>query len=188
MARLVDDESAFEALYRRYVRRISAFAASRGGSPEDVADIVAQTFVRLLRQSDRYDAERGTVASFVFALAASEVADHRRRTSRDRDLVERVRSRAPLTADDVSRLDDAIDAHRLAASLAPVLDELSPSEAEVLRLVASGLSTAEAARSLDITPNAARVRLARARRRVRDRLVPTPGAHAAPRPDVADPA
>jgi len=187
LARLADDEVAFETIYRRYVRRVTAYAARRCATPDDVADVVAQTFVRLLRRAATFDAERGTVTSFVYALAASEVADHHRGTARRRRLAGRVAGRALLTDDDVTRLDEALDAHRSAAALAPALATLAPSEDAVLRLVAEGLSPAEAARALAITPDAARARLARARRRVRDHVSHPPGAPA-PRSDQADPA
>lgn len=187
MARAAHDEAAFEALYRRYVRRITAYAARRCATPEDVADVVAQTFVRLLHRSAAYDPDRGTVASFVYALAAREVADHHRARTRRRRLADRVAGRALLGDDDHARLEQVLDARRSASGLAPALAELAPGEDAVLRLVADGLTPAEAARRLAITPEAARARLARARRRVRDHLSRPPGAPA-PRPALADPA
>jgi RNA polymerase sigma-70 factor (ECF subfamily) len=175
MSRVGDDEAAFEAIYRRYVRRITAYAARRCATPDDVADVVAQTFVRLLRRAGTFDPQRGTVASFVYALAASEVADHHRGAARRHRLTERIAGRALLGEDDVDRLHEALDAHRSAAELAPALATLAPGEGEVLRLVADGMSPAEAARTLAITPDAARARLARARRRVRDHASRSPG-------------
>ena len=183
LARLADDEAAFEAIYRRYVRRVTAYAARRCATPDDVADVVAQTFVRLLHRAATFDPERGPVVSFVYALAASEVADHHRGTARRQRLAGRVAGRALLTDDDIARLDEALDADRSAAALGPALATLAPSEDAVLRLVAEGLSPAEAARSLAITPDAARARLARARRRVRDHVSHPPGAPA-PRPET----
>lgn len=167
MARLATDEVAFEAVYRRHVRSVTAYAARRCATPEDVADVVAQTFVRLLRQADRYDAERGTVVAFVHALAASEVGDQRRRHARRARLTERIAGRALLSPDDVARLEDAIDARQRADALAPALATLPAGEDAVLRLVAAGLTPSEAAGRLAISPDAARARLSRARRRLR---------------------
>jgi RNA polymerase sigma factor (sigma-70 family) len=180
MARVAVDEAAFEALYRRYVRRITAYATRRCATPDDVADVVAQTFVRLLHRSGTFDPERGTVSSFLHALAASEVADHHRAGARRRRLADRVAGRALLGEDEHARLEQTIDARRDLAALEPALADLAPGEDAVLRLVAEGLSPAEAARRLEISPDAARARLARARRRVRDHPSRPPGA-AAPR-------
>lgn len=167
LARAVDDLATLEVLYRRYVRRVAAFAARRCPTADDVADVVAQTFDRLLRSAHRYDPARGTVASFVFAIAESEIADQRRRAARHAALVVRLKGRELLDDDDIARAEAAIDAAEEVAALAPALDALPDGERQVLRLVAAGLSPSEAAARLEITPNAARVRLARARRRVR---------------------
>jgi RNA polymerase sigma factor (sigma-70 family) len=187
VARIPTDEAAFEAIYRRHVRRITAYAARRCTTPEDVADVVAQTFVRLLHRAGTFDPARGTVSSFLHALAASEVADLHRAGARRRRLADRVAGRALLGDDDHTRLEQALDARRTLAGLRPALADLAPGEDAVLRLVADGLSAADAGRSLDITPDAARARLARARRRVRDHPSRPPGAEA-PRPTEADPA
>jgi DNA-directed RNA polymerase specialized sigma24 family protein len=60
------DATAFEAFYRRYVRRVAAFA-------------VAQTFVRLLGAAERYDPERAEPAPFVLGIAANVIRDQQRR-------------------------------------------------------------------------------------------------------------
>jgi RNA polymerase sigma-70 factor (ECF subfamily) len=187
LGRIPGDEAAFEAIYRRHVRRITAYAARRCATPEDVADVVAQTFVRLLHRAATFDPERGTVSSFLHALAASEVADLHRAGARRRRLADRVRGRALLGEDDHARLEQAIDARRDLADLEPALADLAPGEDAVLRLVAEGMTAAEAARSLAITPDAARARLSRARRRLRDHPSRGSGAEA-PRSTVADPA
>jgi RNA polymerase sigma factor (sigma-70 family) len=167
LARAVDDPAALEDLYRRYVRRIAGFAARRCATADDVADVVAETFDRLLRSAHRYDPDRAPVASFVFAVAASTVADHHRRSARQRALTDRLGGRDLLDDDDIARIDAALDAALAVAELAPALGTLPADQSEVLRLVADGLSPSEAAHELGISPNAARVRLARARGRVR---------------------
>lgn len=167
LARAPNDAVALEQLYRRYVRRVAAFAARRCASADDVADVVAQTFDRLLRIAHRYDRSRGPVASFVFTIASSEVADHHRRTARQQAVVARLAGRDLLDEDDVVRIEAAIDASQSVAALGDALDGLPEGQGEVLRLVAAGLTPAEAADRLGITPNAARVRLAKARRHLR---------------------
>ena len=168
--RALTDGAALEAFYRRYVRQVTGFAARRCASAADVADAVAETFDRLLRSARRYDPDRGPVASFVFAIAASTIADQHRRHARERSLVTRLRGRDLLDNDDVARIETAIDAAQALATLAPALAALPADQSEVLHLVADGLSPTEAARELGISPNAARIRLSRARSRVRTHL------------------
>ena len=179
------DHDALEALYRRYVQRITAFAARRCTSAHDVADVVAETFDQLLRSAHRYDPERGPVAAFVFAIAGSTVADLHRRSARQQALTDRLQGHDLLDDDDVARIESALDAARSVAALSPALDALSASDGRLLRLVADGLSPAEAADELGISPNAARTRLFRARRRVRDLAT---GRGPATPADPADPA
>jgi len=59
LATAARDVAAFGELYDRYVDRVTGFAARRCASAEDVADAVAQTFVRLLGAAPSYDPERG---------------------------------------------------------------------------------------------------------------------------------
>lgn len=161
------DGAALEVLYRRYVRQVTGFATRRCATAADVADAVAETFDRLLRSAHRYDPDRGAVASFVFAIAASTIADQHRRNARQRSLAGRLRGRDLLDDDDVARIETAIDAAQALAALAPALAALPADQSEVLHLVADGLSPTEAAHELGISPNAARIRLSRARGRVR---------------------
>jgi RNA polymerase sigma-70 factor (ECF subfamily) len=166
LRRAVEEHEALAEIYRRYVRRVTAFAARRCTSADDVADVVAETFDRLLRSAHRYDPARGPVAAFVFSIAESRVFEQRRRAARQHRLRARLIGRDLLDEDDVARIDTALDAARSLAELEPALATLSTGEDEVLRLVADGLSPTEAARELGITANSARVRLHRARRHV----------------------
>jgi DNA-directed RNA polymerase specialized sigma24 family protein len=85
-ARAEHDVAAFEVLYRRHVRRVAAYAAGRCSSADDVADVVAQTFVRLLAAAGRFDPARGEPEAFVLGIAANVVRDLHRLTTRQRAL------------------------------------------------------------------------------------------------------
>ena len=167
------DVAAFEAVYRRHVRRVTGFAASRCASAEDVADVVAQTFIRLLTAAGRYDPNRGDPAAYVLGIAANVMREHHRRAARQTALLARLSGRELLDADDIERIDAAIDAARRAPGARRALDEVPSGERAVLHLVADGHSTRQAAHELGISPGAARTRLSRARRRVRDLMTTT---------------
>lgn len=167
------DVAAFEALYRRYVGRITAWAVARCDTASDVGDVVAQTFVHLLRVADRYDPVRGDPGAFVFAVAGNVLRDHQRRTRRQRALVHRLAGRDLLGADEIELVEAAIDAARAAPAVTAALAGVSRAEADVLRLVAEGASPAEAADVLGISGVAARGRLFRARRRIQSQLTMT---------------
>jgi len=164
------DVAAFEAVYRRYVRRVTAFAAKRCSSADDVADVVAQTFIRLLDAAERYDPARAEPGPFLLGIAANVVRDVHRRGSRQQALVDRLAGRHLLNSDDAERIDAAIDAARAAEGVRSAVDAVPAGEQEVLLLVAGGRTPTEAAEELGISPAAARTRLTRARRRVRSSL------------------
>jgi RNA polymerase sigma factor (sigma-70 family) len=87
---LPHDLGAFEAFYERYVDRVTAFAARRCSCAEDVADVVAQTFVRLLEVADRSDPTRGDPGPFVFGIAVNAARDLHRRGSRQRAIASKL--------------------------------------------------------------------------------------------------
>jgi RNA polymerase sigma-70 factor (ECF subfamily) len=166
-----DDLAAFEAFYRRYVRRVTAFAALRCSAAEDVADAVGQTFLQLIDAARRYDPSLGPPAPFVLGIVTNVLRDTHRRSARDRALVTKLAGRDLLDPDDVERIEAALDAGRAARVLAPALATVPPGEQEMLRRVAGGQSPRQAAEDLGISPGAGRVRLSRARRRLRRYLV-----------------
>lgn len=79
LAAVPQDVAAFEAFYDRYFERVAAFAARRCSCAEDVADVVAQTFVQLLGAAERYDPGRAEPAAFVLGIAANVVRELQQR-------------------------------------------------------------------------------------------------------------
>jgi RNA polymerase sigma factor (sigma-70 family) len=173
LATAARDLAAFETLYRRYVSQVTAWAVRRCPAAADVGDVVAQTFVRLLRVGQQYDPERGNPAAFVFAVAGSVLHDHYRDEQRRHALVHRLAGHDLLADDEIEALEDAIDAACLAPEAHIAMDEMTDDEAEILQLIVDGTSPAEAARVLGISDGAARGRLFRARKRVRSKLTTT---------------
>ncbi|HSK22102.1 MAG TPA: sigma-70 family RNA polymerase sigma factor [Egicoccus sp.] len=151
LAALPHDVAALKAFYVRYVRRVSAFAAGRCSNAEDVADVVAQTFLRLMGAAARYDPALGDPAAFVLGITGNLVRELHRGRSRHRALVAKLSGRDLLRHDDVERIEAAIDDARQAHSAREVLDAMPAGQRDVLCLVAEGRTPAEAARELGIT-------------------------------------
>jgi RNA polymerase sigma-70 factor, ECF subfamily len=167
LAAVPDDVAAYEEFYRGYVRRVTAFAAKRCSCAEDVADVVAVTFFRLLDAARRYDPALGEPAAFVMGIAANVIRDQERRDARQQALLSKLAVRERLDQDDVERIDAAINAAQLTGDVCDVLAAIPPGERDMLRLVVSGHTQAQAAAELGISHAAGRVRLTRARRRLR---------------------
>lgn len=162
------DTGAFEELYRRQVGATIRFAARRAERPSDVVDLVAAVWLEVVASLDRYEPHRGDALPWILGIAANLCAVDRRRRAREREVVRRLGGRRALDDDDFERLESAIDAHAVAPALRRGLRELPPAERGVAELVLlEGLTPAQAAEALGIRAAALRMRLARARRKLR---------------------
>lgn len=171
LARLEHDREALRAFYLRHVGAVTRFLARRCRTPEDLADAVAQTFVELIGSASRYDAARGNATAWLFGIAAHTASAQWRDQQRAAGVAAAVWGRRLLDEDDYARLEARIDASRLRQPLSDALGSLAPAEREIVELVdIDGLPPADAARILGINPAAARMRLARGRRRMRAAL------------------
>lgn len=166
------DGDAFAAFFRRHVRAVTAYAVRRCSSADEVADLVSDTFAAALQATSRYEPMLPSALPWLFGIERRVLARQRRRRHGSKRLIEKIGGSIPrfngTEEDDIA---NAIDAARTAHALQAALDRLSDSERDVLELVAyDGLTPREVAVVLDVTPNAARLRLSRARRNMRQML------------------
>jgi RNA polymerase sigma factor (sigma-70 family) len=162
------DTGAFEELYRRQVGATIRFAARRAERPSDVVDLVAAVWLEVVASLDRYEPHRGDALPWILGIAANLCAVDRRRRAREREVVRRLGGRRALDDDDFERLERAIEEHAVAPALRRGLQELPLAERGVAELVLlEGLTPAQAAEALGIRAAALRMRLARARRKLR---------------------
>lgn len=163
---------SYSAFFRRHVEPITRYSVRRCANPDDVADLVGETFLVALQAAHRYRPETDTALPWLFGIARRLLAKQRRKYVGTRRLEVKVSNAFPaFTASEEDSVAAAIDAARQAPALEEAMSRLTRSEREVLELVAyDGLSPSEAAVTLDITPNAARLRLSRARKAVRNHL------------------
>jgi RNA polymerase sigma factor (sigma-70 family) len=177
------DPDALEELYRRHVRRLTLYAASRCARPEDVADLVAATFVAALQSAHGFDPARGQVFPWLVGIARNLASDSARKAQHEGEALARVVGRRSLDSDEILELEDRIDATREHAELEETLKQLSVGDREVLWLVGPlGFSGAQAAQALGVSPAAFRMRLMRARRLLRKAVkrAPQPPRHELP--------
>jgi RNA polymerase sigma factor (sigma-70 family) len=182
------DGEAFATFWRRHTPAVMAFAIHRCASSEDVADLVADTFLAAFRAAGRYRAETPTAVPWLMGIATRVVSNQRRTLARRLRTSRHAAGEPPRFAgEEYEAVEAAIDAARQAPDVRAALDAVPARDRRVLELVAyEQLSPAEAALALGISPNAARLRLARARRRLRARLGPADApSPPAPRTEVS---
>lgn len=165
LLRAQSDPTAFEALYRRYVRRVMSYAARRCAGPEEVADLVANTFLAVLESADRYDGSRGDVFPWIIGIASHLACDQDRRARREREALARAAGRRSLDGDDLNELEDRIDAVRSRGEIELAWASLPQRHQDVLWLVGPGeMDHRQAGQALGLAAPAFRMRLMRARR------------------------
>ncbi|MFP5387866.1 MAG: RNA polymerase sigma factor [Thermoleophilia bacterium] len=154
----------FGRLYREHGKAILAYALRRTGDPEDAADVVAETFLTAWRRlGDVPTGDRARL--WLYGVARRVLANRHRAEQRRTRLGERLAEslRTELATHDLPR-GEAAEALR-------AMGELSEEDRELLLLVSwEELSPGEATRVLGISALAARSRLHRARRRLRNLL------------------
>jgi RNA polymerase sigma-70 factor (ECF subfamily) len=171
LVRAGSDPEAFAELYHRHFRQIVAFAVRRCARPGEVADLVAAVWLEVIGSADRYDPSRGHALPWMLGIAANLAASEARRRARERQALERLAGRRLLEDDEAQRLEARIDADRIAPRVRDAVSKLPAGERAMVELVVlDGLTPAAAAAALDLDGAAGRMRLARARRKLRASL------------------
>src|SRR3989442_4975917 len=84
------DASAFEDLYRRYVRPVFGLALRRLGDRGRAEDAVQETFASIWRSAGSYKPERGPASPWLYAVARNAITDRlRTRTDTPGELPDR---------------------------------------------------------------------------------------------------
>lgn len=165
------DPGLFEVFYREHVEEVQRFVARRVGDLERAADLTAEIFLAAIGSAHRYRPRSGSPKAWLYGIARVLVANDRRRRGRQRAGEERLRGSALLDEEDAARMDARIDAAAQSRRLYAAMDRLPEGERAVLELVAiDELTVAEAAAATGVRPVTARVRLHRARGKLRAEL------------------
>jgi RNA polymerase sigma-70 factor, ECF subfamily len=147
-------QAQFEALFRRNIRPVRAYAARR--DPQRADDVVAETFTTAWR---RLEEVPGHELPWLLAVARRVLANQRRSAKRQASLAQRLAQERSPTGEETE--DDPRAGRALAA-----LRTLSERDREVLLLIEGDcLGRQAAATVLGCTRAEVRLRLHRARRR-----------------------
>lgn len=157
----------FEAAYRELYEPICGYTLRRVRDPEDAAEAIADTFATLWRRFDRCP-QGDELRPWLFGVARRVIANQRRGDRRRSALAERLMENFDHAAF------ETVGPPEPASKLARAFAALSASDRELLSLVAwEDLTREELAVALGTSRSVVRLRLHRARRRLRDALPPT---------------
>ncbi len=161
-----DRQELFRLLYQANYVGILGYALRRAESGEDAADVVAETFLTAWRRLD--DVPPGTSARlWLYGVARRVLANQHRGERRRSRLAERLR-------EDINQVESSTPLEVMMVKQA--LGQLREEDRDIIGLAAwEGLSHEEVGKVLGCSPNAAKIRLHRARRRLMTRLSTTGG-------------
>lgn len=149
-------EETYDALIRYAIRRVT--------NREDAADIVAETY---LIAWSKFDQPIKEARPWLFGIARNVIHSHRRGELKQVAAADELRQHLSTLPAQTGPQDLHLDIQRALATL-------SSTDQEAIMLTAwDDLTTREAALSLGVSHSAFRVRLVRARRRLRAALSPT---------------
>lgn len=162
------DLTAFQALYERHRRGVFTFLLRSVGDRPTAEDLLQETFLRVFTRREGY---RPTAAFriWLFTIARNLLID-RFRQARGHTDVNGTPALETAPSPDPSPLERA-EARELAERLEAAVRQLPPSQREILLLSRfAGLDPHEVAEVTGASPEAVRVALHRALRRLRARL------------------
>lgn len=157
--------SEFVSLYDACAPTLLAFFARRTGDPHTARDLWAETFAQAFAARRRF---RGRTSheseSWLYGIAYRQLAQYHRRGAIEQGALRRLATQAPPLSDsDIERLHELAGFAELGSAIDAAMVRLPPGQrdAVVLRVI-DELPYAQVAGRLDITPQAARVRVSRA--------------------------
>ena len=158
--------AAFESLMRRYNQRIFRVARSILRDEPEAEDVVQETFVRAFRHLGDFE-ERSSLGTWLTRIAVNEALLRVRRSQRV-EFVETDTSRKEggfySVKSNQPGPEERASSHELRSVLTAAIDSLAPELRTVFMLrEIEGLSTLETSEALQLTSEAVRVRLHRAR-------------------------
>src|SRR4051812_16570433 len=119
----------FERMYREHARALLEYIRGQCGDEALAEDLMADGLQRALRSAHKYDPDRASESTWLYAIAVNRVRDHGRRRSAERRAVERLQTEAVASVA-AGGSPSATDRYDLSEALARLTDE----EREVIAL------------------------------------------------------
>src|SRR6185436_2743862 len=159
------DPASFAALYEAHFGRIYAFIAHRVRDPSVAEDLTAEVFRHALAAIGRFEWRGLPFSSWLYRIAANEIADHAAKATRERGSV---------AVDEPSRDESELIEHR--ATLFRLVDDLPVDQRRVIVMrFAEERSVREVAADLGRSEAAVKQLQWRALQTLRSRMGPSHG-------------
>ena len=161
------DEAALGDAYARWSKPIYAFLMKRMGDAQAAEDVLQQVFLEVWQKADRFDARRGALLSWMFAIANSRSIDALRK--RVPDPVDLSGSEFVKSTDGEAM--EEIETFMASWNFARMVEGLPPEEAELLRMrFNDDLSQTEISRRTGIPLGTVKSRMVAGLSRLREQM------------------
>lgn len=162
------DTPDFTQLAREYSPLLRRYLARQIGDPTSAEDLLQETLLRIARGLPGFNA-RASLKTWVFAIASNVVIDYLREPARRQRIVD-IDEAAEIDDGSVA-VDERLDFDEMNRCVREVIDSLPPDYRTALILHdLEGMDGAQTAAVLGVSLGAARVRLHRARARLKAAL------------------
>jgi RNA polymerase sigma factor (sigma-70 family) len=133
LAAASEDADAFGLFYRRHAAALLAYLAYRTRDAEEAVDLMAETFAAAFAARSRYRPGPVPARGWLFGIANNKVADARRRRSRERRALRRLRlERLVVDDEQLEQVEELVDAQRAGPRLALYVDGLPERQREAV--------------------------------------------------------
>jgi RNA polymerase sigma-70 factor (ECF subfamily) len=153
----------FTELYDREAEVVLRYFARRTLDPEVAFDLTAETFAKAFASRQRFVAERGNAAAWLFGIAHHELGSYLRRQKVERRARDRLGIQTELSsAADYDRIEATIDYAAIGRRLGAALRHLPNDQRDaVVYRVVDQLSYEQIAEAAGCSPQTARARVSR---------------------------
>jgi RNA polymerase sigma-70 factor (ECF subfamily) len=161
------DPGDFAAIYEEYFELIYSYVFYRLQNSESADDITAQVFEEALKNWGRYQPERASLATWLFAIARNTVNKHFR-SQKIRQWIS-LETIAPATADNAPPIEEVIIKNEKLAKLMRLVSGLNERQRDVLGLkFGARLSNRQIAELTGLSPSNVGVTLYRTLNNLRE--------------------
>jgi RNA polymerase sigma-70 factor, ECF subfamily len=161
------DPAAFRELYQTYGPRVKAYMMRRGADAATAEDLAQETLLNVWRRASLYAADKGSAATWIFAIARNVRIDRLRREMPFQELPEGGSEQAT----DEAAPDEVLAEKERQTRVRAVLSQLPPEQHEVVSLsYVEGLSHGEIAGRLGLPLGTVKSRMRIAYQKIRAAL------------------
>jgi len=161
------DPEAFRELFQTYGPRVKAYMMRQGADAATAEDLAQETLLSVWRRASLYVADRGSVATWIFAIARNVRIDRLRREVAWQELPEG----RPEQPSGETLPDEVLSAKERQARVRTALSQLPPEQHQVVTLsYLDGLSHGEIAARLGLPLGTVKSRMRIAYQRIRAAL------------------